>query len=104
MTAARSPSLGGSSSLSVICTPHLHHKPRAGVRLWASGRGREGAQQLAGLVDVAPDLLDEGLHRVEPDLVAQPGDEPDLGVLAVEVAVEVQEVGLQQADVGLDVE
>ena len=58
--------------------------------------GASGAQELAGLVDVALHLLHEGLDRVEALLAPQPGDEPDLDVLAVEVAVEVEQVGLEQ--------
>ena len=57
-----------------------------------------------GLVAVATDLLDQRLDAVEPHLAAQPGDEPHLGGLAVEVAVEVEQVGLEQAGVGLLVE
>ena len=42
--------------------------------------------------------------RVEALLAAEPLDEPDLGRLAVEVAVEVEEMGLEQRHLGVHVE
>ena len=49
-----------------------------------------------GRRDVAVHLRDEVVDRVEPLLAAQPLDEPHLDRLAVEVAVEVEHVGLEQ--------
>ena len=53
---------------------------------------------------VAVHLVDQVVDRLEAHLAAQVGDELDPGRLAVEVAVEVEEVGLQQGQVGFLVE
>src|SRR5215469_3922278 len=58
------------------------------------------AQDLPRLLDVARDLRAERLGAGELHLVAEPGDEAQLQVLLIEVAVEVQEVRLH-AQVGL---
>lgn len=50
----------------------------------------------AGLVDVALDLRHELVDPVEPLLAAQPLEELQLDLLAVEVALEVEQVGLDQ--------
>ena len=55
-------------------------------------------------VDVVLQLRDERLDAVELALAAQEVDEPHLGPLAVEVAVEVEQVGLEQRVVGVLVE
>src|ERR687898_594719 len=59
---------------------------------------------LADLVDVAPQLGDETVHALETHLTADPRVERDLGVLAVEVAVEVEQVGLDQERAALGIE
>src|SRR5690348_10583891 len=53
-----------------------------------------GARELARAGDVAVQLLDERLDRVEPQLVAQPVRELEPDRRAVDVAVEVEQVGL----------
>src|SRR3954468_19573258 len=57
-----------------------------------SSSGRDGARGL----DVAMHLLDEPLDRVEAPLAAQPGEERDPQLAVVEVALEVEEEGLDE--------
>ena len=68
-----------------------HHVAAIGPRRTCSGY-----QHGPGRGHVSPHLRDQGLDGVEPQLVAEPGHEPHLGQLAVEVAVEAQQVGLEQ--------
>src|SRR5918996_899355 len=78
----------------------LHHKPRAGrvTVHWSA------AEDVPDPVHVTPGLLDQGLDRVELPVLPDAGHEPHLHVLVVQVAVEVEQVRLEQADVGLHVE
>src|SRR5215218_1918273 len=66
-----------------------------GSRGTARVRGLAGGD-LAGLVDVAAHLLDKRLDRLEALLAAQPLEELDAQVAAVQVAVVVEQVGLDQ--------
>ena len=54
------------------------------------------AQSVTRLLDVAMHLRDQVLDAREPPLAAQPLDERDPQRPAVEVAVEVDQVGLDQ--------
>src|SRR5215207_1046041 len=60
--------------------------------------------RLADLLDVAPQLGDETVHARESHLTADPRVERDLGLLTVEVAVEVEQVGLDQERAALGIE
>src|SRR3954452_2055837 len=51
---------------------------------------------LPGGLDVAPDLLDQLANRAKQPLSSQALEEVDVEILAVEVALEVDEVGLDQ--------
>ena len=55
-----------------------------------------GGQAPPGRGHVPAHLVDQGVDRVEGQLVAQPGDERHPGLLAVEVAGELEQVGLDQ--------
>ena len=59
---------------------------------------------VAGVLDVVLELGDERVDAGELALAAQEVGEPDLGPLAVEVAVEVEQVRLEQRVVGVLVE
>src|SRR5690349_9172864 len=72
------------------------HSSRAVVASPTSDRG--DAEAAAGVVAVAADLDDQVVDRVELLLVAQVVDELDAGDLAVQVAVEVEQVGLEQRE------
>src|SRR3954452_4987130 len=61
----------------------------------ASGRS-EASTELSGFLDVAMHLRDEVLDPGKAPLAAQPGDERDPQRLTVEVAVEVDQIGLDQ--------
>src|SRR4051812_11766386 len=60
------------------------------------GRRTSSQSDLARLRDVAMHLLDQRLRRVKAPLATQTLDEAQLQRLAVDVAVEVQQVGLDQ--------
>ena len=76
--------------------------PDMGVRDGSTpGQARRTAP---GVVAVTSDLLDQLLDRVELHLAPEEPDEPHPDGLVVQVALEVEEVGLEQADVGLGVE
>src|SRR5260370_30168621 len=90
----------------------IHHEPMAEWSVprpcspiaSSSTRRRE---YLARLLDVALYLRGEVGDRVgtvEADLVAQTGDEFNDALLPVEVAIEVEEVGLEERGTGVDVE
>src|SRR6185503_19850239 len=61
----------------------------------AGGSGRRGGDR-AGTFDVAPHLLDEPVDAVEAALAAQPLEELEAQRLVVEIALEVQQIGLDQ--------
>src|ERR1700760_4486213 len=66
------------------------------------GLGEVGADP-SGFLDVAVHLRDQRVDAFVGDLVAQLLDEGDAQVLAVEVALEVDQVGLDQhAEVGVE--
>src|SRR3954447_7440547 len=78
---------------------------RVGTGLSRAERGDSiGGQRGARVLAVPGDLVDQRVDRVELDLAPQPAGEADPHVLAVEVAVEVEQVGLEQRRVGLLVE
>ena len=62
------------------------------------------SQQPGGLLDVALELLGEGVDALELLLAAQAAHEPDPGRLVVEVAAEADQVGLDQRPLGVLVE
>src|SRR5690242_5872032 len=62
----------------------------------AASLDRRDAEEAPGVVAVATDLDDEVVDRVELELVAQAVHELDPGHLAVEVALEVEQVRLEQ--------
>jgi hypothetical protein len=63
-----------------------------------------GAEEPAGRLDVVLELRDQRVDALELALAAQEGLEPDPRGLAVEVVVEVEQVGLEQRVVGVLVE
>src|SRR5215213_5343533 len=76
-------------------TPQFVPTPRGwdGCSVSRSPRsGRDGARGL----DVAMHLLDEPLDRIEAPLAAQPGEEGDPQLAVVEVALEVEQEGLDE--------
>src|SRR3954453_529165 len=90
----------GSEWATTICTadqgiPHNpYRKPpdRTNVRGSAAASGGDRARRL----DVAVHLLHERLHAVEAPLAAQACQEREPDLAVVEVAVEVEQVGLDQ--------
>src|SRR5918999_3171039 len=67
------------------------------------GIGAHAGADLASLLDVGPHLLLEGLDRLEALLAPHPLDERHAQRLAVEVALEVDQVGLdEQPSAGLE--
>src|SRR5918911_5459928 len=69
---------------------------RSAVRLMRQRRVAGSSCDRPGLVDVRAHLLDERLDRVEALFAAQPLEELEAQRLAVEVAVEVEQVGLDE--------
>ena len=53
-------------------------------------------QQAECILAIAVHLVDERVDGVELQLLAKSGHEPHLGPLAVQVAVEIEQVGLEQ--------
>src|SRR5262245_37553754 len=72
---------------------------RAAPPPWSARRS-----QLAHPIDVPVHLGDEVVDRVEANLAAEVVREPDPRLLVVEVAVEVEDIRLTQAEPGLGVE
>src|SRR5260221_7792052 len=66
--------------------------------------GCADGEDLAAVLDVDPELVLERVDRVEPHLAPEPGRDAHPGLLAVEVTVEVDEVGLDQEEAVLLVE
>src|SRR3954447_16736298 len=71
------------------------HGSRA-IRPFGGARGGSAERHVARLLDVQGHLLDERVDRVEALLAAQPLEELDAQLRAVEVAVEVQQERLDQ--------
>src|SRR3954454_22876527 len=69
---------------------------RSAVRLMRERRVAGSSRDGPGLVDVRAHLLDEGLDRLEASLAAQALEELEAQRLAVEVAVEVEQEGLDE--------
>src|SRR3954468_18658621 len=65
---------------------------------------RSDAEGVAGVLDVVLQLGDERVDAVELALAAQEVREADLRPLAVQVALEVEQVGFEQRVVGVLVE
>src|SRR5579864_2121090 len=59
-------------------------------------RASRSSELFAGLAAVVIHLADQGLDRVELQLVADEADEGDIEHLAVEIALEVEQENLQQ--------
>src|SRR4051812_3663368 len=57
-------------------------------------RALRSREELPRAGDVDVDLRDEGLDRLEPQLVAQPGPDLEAQPLSVEIAVVVEQVSL----------
>src|SRR5437588_4005628 len=68
---------------------------RSAVTVIRPDRSKSGAD-LPGPLDVASDLRHQLLHRGEEPLAAQALDEVDAQLRAVQVALEVDQVGLDQ--------
>src|SRR5262245_25073838 len=88
------------------CAPSATRRPAAPPR-WSARAHRSaqgsglGLEDAAGGLDVLGDLLDEVVDAVEALLAAQALDEAHRGGLVVEVALEVEEVRLEEGVVGL---
>src|SRR5689334_7704838 len=97
-------SAAGSSGAGAVCMSGCSHpepgprgrtgKPGERVR---SLQQRSGAEDGAGAGDVAVDGGDERVHVVVALLAPQPRDEVDAHLVAVEVLVDVEDVGLDGA-------
>src|SRR5690242_15537997 len=69
---------------------------RSAVRLMRQRRVAGSSRDRPGLVDVRAHLLDERLDRVEALLAAQPLEELEAKRPAVQIAVEVEQIGLDE--------
>ena len=92
---------GGTSA---VAARSVVRRPRR--RLLTIGRPAQGSSFSSARArpQSRPICATSVLDRVELQLAAQPLDEPHPAVLVVEVAVEVEEVGLEQRGIGLLVE
>ena len=63
-----------------------------------SEAGAAGGADLAGVLDVDGQLVLQGVDPVEADLAAEAGRDADAGLLAVEVVVEVDQMGLDEEE------
>ena len=97
---AGAPSVDGRST--PTCSPAVRRRRHGHLARLSSRTGRSGAgsptlsEVAAGVVDVVLELLDQRVDAVELALAAQEVGELHLGRLAVQVAVEVEQVRLEQ--------
>ena len=75
---------------------------RPGVTPRDAGRHRAGELRAAACVDIAPDLRDQRIDRVELLLVTQPRHERRSHPAIVEIPVEVEDVDLEDQAAALD--
>src|SRR5829696_8962396 len=92
------------ATISCFCsTVRVIRRAKVAEVRWRNSASGGGRADLTRLVHVAPHLRDELVDRLEAPLAAQALEERDPQRLPVEIAVEVQKVGLdQQAATGLE--